>query len=207
MYRGKRYRRRKNNKPLLLLVSLALVLSVAAGGTVAFLVHQSETVKNVFSVAEVPIKVEESFVSNVKKNVKIKHIGDSSDRDAFVRATVVANWVDGKGNVYSEKPVLDEDYTITWNKNNAVSYGERWEQKGDYWYYMEPLEPGETTSDLIKKCEVKGTAPADGYKLSVEILAQSIQSDGTDGKGNKPIELAWGVDIENGKLKNASIKD
>ena len=44
-----------------------------------------------------------------------------------------------------------------------------------------------------------------GYHLTIDIMAQTIQAKGVDAKGNKPIELAWGVDIEGGQLKDATI--
>ena len=34
----------------------------------------------------------------------------------------------------------------------------------------------------------------DGYTLHVEIVSQSIQAEGTDAVGVKPVVLAWGVD-------------
>ena len=47
--------------------------------------------------------------------------------------------------------------------------------------------------------------PKGDYVLHFEIAASSIQADGFDDKDNKPIELAWGVDIEKGVIKDASI--
>ena len=62
-----------------------------------------------------------------------------------------------------------------------------------------------TTDVLIDEAEP--IAPNGDYHLVIEILTQTIQSEGVDSKGNKPIELAWGVDIENGQLKSATITE
>ena len=40
----------------------------------------------------------------------------------------------------------------------------------------------------------------DGYTLHVEIVSQSIQAEGTNAKGEKPVQLAWGVTIEDGSV-------
>ena len=184
MRKGKRYR--KTKKPAMLLVSLIMVLTVAVGGSLAYLVTKTDPVENTFTVEQVPITVDESFSGSTKSDVKIKHKGDSeTGRDAYVRAAVVVNWVDGEGNVYNQKPVKGTDYTLEMNNDS-------WAEKKGYWYYLKPLAPGKETAALVKECKDLNTAP-DGYQLSVEILAQSIQADGVDPDGNAPVKLAWGV--------------
>ena len=59
---------------------------------------------------------------------------------------------------------------------------------------------------LFTDCAPVAANVPEGYSLSVEILAQTIQADGVDAKGNKPIELAWGVDIVDGNVVAASIE-
>ena len=170
---------------------MILVLTVAVGGTLAYLVTQTDAVENEFIVQQVPIEVGANGVVT-----NISNTDDSISPDpgapAYIRATVVANWVDSEGNVLGERPEV------------SFTPGENWKEFGKYYYYTEVVEAGDSTSVLMKGFSPKDTTNGD-YKLSVDVLAQSIQARGADAKGNKPIELAWGVDIVNGKVTNATI--
>ena len=154
-------------RSLVLVVSvLALVLAVA-GGTLAWLTANSGPVTNTFTPAQVTCEVDETFQNNVKSAVSIKN---TSNIDAYIRAYVVVTWKDAQGNVYG-KPVKDTDYTIEY------ATGTGWEKGSDgYYYFTKPVGVDKTTSELIKTCApVADKAPA-GYDLSVEIIAEAIQS-------------------------------
>lgn len=154
-------------RSLVLVVSvLALVLAVA-GGTLAWLTANTTPVTNTFTPAQVSCEVDETFQNNVKSAVSIKN---TSNIDAYIRAYVVVTWKDAQGNVYG-KPVKDTDYTIEY------ATGTGWEKGSDgYYYFTKPVGVDKTTSELIKTCApVADKAPA-GYDLSVEIIAEAIQS-------------------------------
>lgn len=155
-------------RSLVLVVSvLALVLAVA-GGTLAWLTANSGPVTNTFTPAQVSCEVDETFQNNVKSAVSIKN---TSNIDAYIRAYVVVTWKDAQGNVYG-KPVKDTDYTIEY------ATGTGWDKGSDgYYYYTSPVVANDgLTGVLITKCEpVADKAPA-GYDLSVEIIAEAIQS-------------------------------
>jgi len=87
-------------KPVLLLASLVLLVTFVIGGTVAWIVDTTEPVVNTFLPTKVEITVDEDFDQVEKKNVRITNTGDV---DAYVRATIVMNWVDG-GNVLVKAP-------------------------------------------------------------------------------------------------------
>ena len=155
-------------RSLVLVVSvLALVLAVA-GGTLAWLTANSGPVTNTFTPAQVTCTVEETFQNNVKSAVSIKN---TSNIDAYIRAYVVVTWKDAEGNVYGKLPVKDTDYTMTMPNNNT-----KWFKSGDYYYYPDAVPSGASTGMLIEECKLIGTPPADGYSLSVEIIAEAIQS-------------------------------
>ena len=154
-------------RSLVLVVSvLALVLAVA-GGTLAWLVANSGPVTNTFTPAQVSCEVDETFQNNVKSAVSIKN---TSNIDAYIRAYVVVTWKDAQGNVYGKLPVKDTDYTMTMPNNT------KWFKSGDYYYYPDAVPSGASTGMLIEECKLIGTPPADGYSLSVEIIAEAIQS-------------------------------
>ena len=154
-------------RSLVLVVSvLALVLAVA-GGTLAWLVANSGPVTNTFTPAQVSCEVDETFQNNVKSAVSIKN---TSNIDAYIRAYVVVTWKDAQGNVYGKLPVKDTDYTMTMPNNT------KWFKSGDYYYYPDAVPSGASTGMLIEECKLIGTPPADGYSLSVEMIAEAIQS-------------------------------
>ena len=206
-------------KSLLLVASMILLLAVAVVGTGAYLVAQDEPVTNVFEIAQVPNKVEEKFDEErgVKNDVAIKNTGDT---DAYIRVAVVATWVKKTGTgenatyeVAPTKPVWGTDYIWYPNNDDDANPGyniKNWMLWSDgYYYYREAVKPhgtDESTEILFTNCHVLEDANVpEGYTLSIEIMGQSIQADGTDSKGNKPIELAWGVDIADRSVVEATI--
>lgn len=162
----------------ILLAAVIVLLAGAVGGTWAFLVAQSEPVQNNFTYAHVSCTINEEFDGTTKSNVKIQNTGDIP---AYIRARIVVTWKDANGNVSSTVPVKNTDYTIAFNENEKD-----WTQQGDYWYCKTAVDAGEETPVLITKCEKKGNAPKD-YDLSVEILADAIQSEPASA-----VTEAWG---------------
>ena len=161
----------------ILLAAVIVLLAGAVGGTWAFLVAQSEPVQNNFTYAQVSCTIKEKFDGTTKSDVQIQNTGDIS---AYIRARIVVTWKDTSGNV-SAVPVKNTDYTIAFN-------GEKWTQQGDYWYCKTAVDAKDFTPVLITKCEKTGNAP-DGYNLSVEILADAIQSEPASA-----VTEAWGKD-------------
>lgn len=159
----------------ILLAAVIVLLAGAVGGTWAFLVAQSEPVQNNFTYAHVSCTINEKFENDVKSDVEIQNTGDIP---AYIRARIVVTWKDANGNV-SAVPVKDSDYTMT--------MGTGWTKGTDgYWYCKTAVDTMGSTPVLIKECKKTGTAP-DGYDLSVEILADAIQSEPASA-----VTEAWG---------------
>ncbi len=168
------------------LVALALVLCIAGGATLAFLTVTTPSLTNVFQYGHVTCKVDETFQDNVKTDVSIRNTGDT---EAYIRVKLVFTWKDKDGNV-SAQPVKTGDYTLDLKEDG-------WFEKDGYYYAKAPVAPKENTPVLIEKCtEVAANAP-DGYTLSLEILADAIQSTPT-----RAVEQAWDVTVDtDGLLK------
>lgn len=169
----------KTKKPVAL-VALLLLLCCTVAGTLAYLVDSTDPVTNTFTPASVSTEVKETFKDGVKSDVKIQNTGDIP---AYIRAAVIINWADDKGNV-SGTPVKDGDYVIKYDSSNT------WKKIGDYWYYTKPVAADSLTEKaLIESCTpVAGKAPK-GYDLQVTILADGIQSEPLTA-----IKEAWHVD-------------
>lgn len=168
MYKGKYSRERRRRPALWAALALALVLTLTAGGTLAYLVANTDAVTNTFTPANTGIEIPEEFDGQVKNNVKVKNTGDI---DVYVRAMIVVTW-QKNGEVYATAPVAGTDYTISIGSNTG------WTKGADgYYYYTSALKPNVSTGNLIDTCQpVAGKAP-EGYTLVVDVLAQAIQAE------------------------------
>ena len=171
------------NKAAVLLLSMILLIGIAVGTTVAFLVARTEPMKSTFEYAKVSCEVTGS-----KESVQIKNAGNTA---AYIRATYVVTWRDAYGKVAVSVPG-GYSYTLTENLGNY------WNKGADgYFYYSLPVSPGNSTQDSLLTCNV--TYPDNPeYTLSVEILAEAIQSEPTEA-----VQQAWGATIVDGKLTPA----
>lgn len=195
--------RKKRMKKALLLSSLVFLLTVSVGGTLAYLVANSSDVTNTFTPGTVPPGIVEEFDGSVKKQVKVKNTGTV---DAYLRAAIVYNWVDKDGNISGSAEALSTSvsdvYGIVLNdksKSSATSSPDfsYWRAHDGYYYWPAAVKPGDTTEDLIISCKIiDGKQPPAGCTLSLEIITQSIQANGTDADGKSPMEVTWGVKID-----------
>lgn len=189
MYKAKHLRRNKSKKKWMLLVSLVMLLTITVGGTLAYITTSDDPVKNIFTTSQVPISVQEDpFDGTVKNNVKIQNDGNT---DAYIRAAVVVTWKDSSGNVYAIKPEVGVDYQVTFPGDTGWVYREA----DGFYYYTASIAPNNQTGVLLTNCKPLKSAPADGYTLSVEIVAESVQAKGFDGS-DKAVVKAWGIDPE-----------
>lgn len=200
MYSGN-YSRKKSKKHghkriTAILLTMVILIAVGIAGTIAYLQTSSADVINEFTPGFVPPEIEEikpEDNENVKKNVSVKNGGNVS---AYVRAAIVATWQNDQGNVAPEVPVLGEDYSMT------LASDTNWSGKqGDgYYYYKLPVAAGSSTGILIDAAEP--LTEYEGYHLVIEILAQTIQSEGVASNGEKPVYQAWKVFVnDDGSLQ------
>lgn len=187
MKNGKHAAPRGMKRSLVLVVSLLALLLVVAGGTLAWLTAQ-DSVSNTFTPAHVTCDVvEETFDGTKKENVTIKN---TSDIPVYIRASIIVTWKDSSGNVYGQLPTAS-DYDMEMVLNNGWVLG-----ADGYYYYTGPVAVGATTGTLIRRCTVKaGAAIPKDYDLSVEIIAEAIQS-----QPDRAVQQAWGVTISGGNV-------
>lgn len=185
MYQGKynqqqhqqrrRRRRKLNNRALILLASLVLIVGMAAGGTVAWLITNTGAVQNTMVPASVPITINEAVSGTTKTSVTVKNTGNT---DAYIRVAIVANAVDADGNV-----IAGDHPAYTVNPTN-------WTQIGNYYYYNGIVSSGESTAELF-------TGDVNFADGEVNILAESIQVLGGY-NGQAPEYYAWGRTYSSG---------
>ena len=112
------------NRAAVLLLSMILLIGIAVGTTVAFLVARTEPIKSTFEYAKVSCEVTGS-----KENVQIKNTGNTA---AYIRATYVVTWRDGNRNVAVSVPD-GYSYTLTENLGNYWNKGAAVQQKSVLW--------------------------------------------------------------------------
>ena len=86
----RRVQRRHQRQFITLLVSILLVFGIAVGGTIAFIMMQTDRKTNTFDPAQVSCEVMEEFNGTVKSNVAVKNTGNT---DAYIRAAVNITWM------------------------------------------------------------------------------------------------------------------
>ena len=176
------------NRAAVLIMAVLLLLGAAVGSTVAFLIDKTAPVKNSFEYAKVSCEVTENFTNNKKDNVQVKNTGTT---DAYIRATYIINWVDSSGNIAASVP---EGYSYSLTKNSDS----KWIEKNGYFYYTSPVAPGASTEGSLLTCTAEYPADPE-YTLSVEVLAQAIQS-----TPDNAVQEAWGVSISQGSVTACS---
>lgn len=171
----------KARKTATLLVAIVLLLGVAVGTTVAYLIDRTTPIENKFEYAKTDVTVTEDFDGTTKQNVQV---WNKSNIPVYIRATYVANWVDAKGNIVTSVPT-EYDYQLTENPNGTWVKG-----KDGYYYYKDPVPADGKTEGSLLYCKV--TYPENPeYTLNVEILATAIQSEPKDA-----VEAVWPVTVE-----------
>lgn len=172
-----RKRKPRINKAAVLLTAAVLLIGTVVGSTVAYLIAQTDAVENTFEYAKVSCEVKEDFNGNTKENVQITNTGST---DAYIRATYVVNWLDAQGNIVASDPE-GYSYTLTENPDRVWTKG-----TDGYFYYLSPVAPDASTPGSLLTCTV--TRPENPeYRLSVEILADAIQSEPANA-----VKEAWG---------------
>ena len=167
------------NRTAVLLIAIILLISTAVGSTVAFLATKTAPVENSFEYANVSCKVTQNCDTD-GSIVQVKNTGTIS---AYIRAAVVANWIDVDGNIAASVP---EGYSY----DLTCSSGSWAQGKDGFFYYLLPVAPGASTEGNLLTCTV--TCPeTPEYTLSAEVLAEAIQSTPASA-----VNEAWNVAVD-----------
>ena len=159
-----------------LVIATVLLLALAIGGTVAWLSTQDKPITNTFAPSKVTCEVQESFDGKAKTNVNVKNTGDI---DAFIRVKLVSYRTNDEGQHIGGTAPLP-----------SFTLGDGWVKYGDYYYYTQPVAPGETpatnlTNSMTLTAEY---SDADGGHQSIDVMAEAIQSVPVDA-----VKAAWGA--------------
>ena len=186
MSKGKYRKPEAKKRTAILITSLALLLAIAVGGTVAFLRGTSDSVTNTFTPAEVEIIPTESVTENTKSDIKFKNDGTVP---VYVRATLAIYWTDIiDGAEQPIAPPADSNVSI-----GAVKSG--WFRVGDIYYYAAPVDAGASTTVMLETITV--TLPSGSTaQCHIDVHAEAIQATPAS-----VVADAWAdVDVSGGRL-------
>ena len=173
-------------KKYIIVIIAACLLFISISVTYAFLTKLNSK-PNTFELGNVVPEIKETFVTGnkIKEDVYIKNNGNI---DVYVRVALVFSFEDENGNILSDEPILDEDYTIDFSSSTNWILGD-----DGYYYYKEKIGPSSFTDILIDSC--RSIKNYDDKVFNLEIVTQAIQAD-----PKRAVEEAWGVTITNDSL-------
>ncbi len=183
----------------MVLLSLALVFSLALGGTLAYLSDKVDPIVNTFTPSKVETEVTEEFDGATKKNV---NVSNASNIKAYIRVKLISYRVNSIGERIGGTAEIP-DFTP----------GTGWVKSGDHYYYTLPIEPySKPTAPLIGKDGIaleeyemrfnmdtgeKLSGDFDGGKQVIEVMAEAIQA-----LPSNAVQEAWGIEVNSdGSLK------
>lgn len=173
-------RSHNGKRSLAALIALVLIICVAVGGTIAYIVTQTDKVENKFTPADVQIAIEEDFNGAVKSSITVQNVQAEKNVPCYIRVKLVSNMQDADKNVIGSAAI------------NSFKLGDNWFDGGDgCYYYKDVVAVGKSTANLL----------ADGAKITltngqvVEVLAEGIQA-----TPDTAVTSAWPVTVVNGQL-------
>ena len=138
-------------------------------------------------IESLDIEIQEDFDKVTKESVKVKNTG--SNVNTYIRMAVIANWVDGNGNVAK---------TCDWQTEGTLTgknWGDdkKWKEGGDGWfYYVNGVRPESVTEELFSSY-APGTAPYAGTHLDMIVQVQAVEYDSE----KQNVTAAWGGEAAN----------
>ena len=173
-------RRTVSSKTFVLLLALVLVIGIAAGGTVAWLVAQTDSVVNTFTYGDINIVLGETTGStykiipgvDIEKDPKVTVKANSEACYLFVKVEKTGDFVEGKVNY-----AIADGWTALAGVN-GVYYREVAATTTDTDFYV--LKDNKVTvSAELTKGEIQNLSGADKTP-TLTFTAYAVQKDGID---------------------------
>lgn len=173
-------RSHNGKRSLAALIALVLIICVAVGGTIAYIVTQTGKVENKFTPADVQIAINETFENNIKSSITVENVNEAKNVPCYIRVKLVSNMQDKDGNVIGSAAI------------NTFNLNDKWFDGGDGCYYYKYVVAVGTSTDNLLEAGEKITL-ANGQV--VEVLAEGIQA-----TPETAVTSAWPVNVLNGQL-------
>ena len=158
-------------------LSILLVAVVLVGGTLAYLVTQTEILTNTFAVVDINTEIDEpEDPDHPKQPAKEKSasVKNSSNVSVYVRAIAVVTTEEG-----SEIPVSAGDVGISYVAVPPDSTTDGWfyNETDQYYYYTRPVEANGSTTLLFDGVTVDDLGDnADKARFAVYVYHESVEA-------------------------------
>lgn len=156
---GKTARRKRH---LIAALAAALVLGLTA--VLAYYLQETDGEEATYDMAYVSCQINEEFNGGQKTSITVKN---TSNVPVYIRVRLVSYWETPSGRIAGKSsPQLQ------------VTLADGWLQEGstDTWIYESPVEPSDSTPNLLQAPLALSTDP-EGYIQVVKVLAEAIQTD------------------------------
>ena len=168
--------RKFNVKRLILVIACGAILCGSIVGTLAWLTA-NDTVNNQFTPGVVGCLVNETIADGKKTNVYITN--ETGNVTAYIRVSLVSVVRNDKNEII----VVDNLGAPT-----ITGMDSKWKSgPGGYYYYTDAVAPNGSTNAFAT--EITPPVVPEGCTYELQILAQSIQAEGTDAA------KVWGVTV------------
>lgn len=171
-------------------LTILVLLVAGTGGVYAYLSASSGPVSNTFTPEMTVDPSATIATTGVGQTYNVTVNVPDAGYAVYVRAAVVVTWKNGN-QIFSQMP----EYTVTFSDVN-------WFEDDGFYYYKLPVP---SSAPLNLEVNVaSSTPPAEGYKIHVEVISQTIQAVGTVDGGQTPaVTDAWKVTVDSyGNLTN-----
>lgn len=206
-------------RKILAIATLVIFAALLVSGTLAYFTAEDRAV-NVITIGSVDIEIVEyakdgsvisdtstghvnmpEYFDNVEPGmrlVKLVTIENRGKNTAWIRVKIVDSIISAGGGALSTGVLsynVNELATITSENEDKYNLDGKWEDGGDgYWYYSEPLEPGEIAV-LFDVVTFDGPSMGNNYQdceTNIKVLAQAVQYEGNENRSSE----SWPADPE-----------
>lgn len=176
-------RSHNGKRSLAALIALVLIICVAVGGTIAYIVTQTDKVENKFTPADVQIAIQEDFDGTVKSSITVENVNDAKNVPCYIRVKLVSNMQED-GNVTGSAAINAFELNNKWFKGNDGCY-----------YYKDVVNVGASTANLL----AAGSTIQLTSGQVVEVLAEGIQA-----TPETAVTSVWPVTVVDGQLSKGA---
>lgn len=171
------------SKILTLLLAVLIVTTFTVGGSLAYIVKHTDSIKNVFNPSTVTTTVTEKFDGTYKSNIVVTNTGDTT---AYVRVKLVTYRVNDNGNHIGGTATIPN-----------FELGDNWVEYDGCYYYTKPVPAKDKTPSLVNgSITLQEYTDADGGKQVIEVMAEAIQAgQNAPTDCGDAVKNAWKVNI------------
>lgn len=164
------------------ITSLVLLIAIAGvATTIAIATAQSNMVTNEFGVAKIDTEIEENIGPDLTKQVKVTNT-EMANSSAYVRVRLTMSPESDSIHLIAKESGQDVDITSP----EAGKSVNGWEYFDGFWYYLLPVEPSASTSELLDHLQVD-----EGFTDSFDVVVYQesciASGDATTAQGIKAI--------------------